>query len=154
MTEQKLDHCLVFQYDYKMTGVDQIEPLLFFKTFTYKQTELFRAGMKMTAAVAHDYPNPPAILFLLTTGLEKMGLKVSSVSYQKWSFGYTKEIDMEENILSSNENNIEDPNGEGGTQLFTASLKLFENADWSPQCSMFISLAQWITFAFIKWTTS
>jgi len=128
MTSIKRDHCLVLKYELSMTGVGQRKLLLFSKKCTYQKTELFRAGIKMTALPTHSCPSPPAILFLLTNGLEKIGLKISSVSYQLWSFGYSrKEYEMEENNLTSSgrENNNEDVN-RAGTQLFTAPLRLFE----------------------------
>lgn len=78
MTQVEKSHSFVFYYEWKMENIDAEEPLLFKKKFMWGQTDLFRAGMK--TAAPHLSSNP-AILFLLTTDLHKIGLKVLKVCY-------------------------------------------------------------------------
>jgi len=75
----------------------------------------------------------PAILFLLTTNLQKMGLKVLTASSLlqsslQWGFGRNsptsryKKIVMEEKNLTNGGSNKDKIDGDGGIQLFTSPL--------------------------------
>ncbi len=115
---------------WKIAGITHGEPRLFSKKFSGKKTELFQVGIKMPGN--NSSSNRPAILFLLTSNLQMMGLKVQSVSYFKREFGTTwsrfKEIEMDQKDLTNQAYNNEDQNeGAAGIQLFTAPLNLFEN---------------------------
>lgn len=113
-------------YEWKMTGLNHDQPQLYTKKFTDEKTELFRVGMK-TAGKNHSSSNP-AILFLRTTNLQMMGLKVLSVSFLKREDGNTdgspwtrfKEIEMEQNDLKTESDET------AGIQLFTSHFKLDE----------------------------
>ncbi len=62
-------------YEWKMTaGINYEEPHLYNKKFINSKTELFRIWLKMTGK-NHSSPNP-AILFLLITKFQNMGLGV------------------------------------------------------------------------------
>lgn len=114
-------------YKWKMEGINHREPQLYTKKYTGEKIELFRVGMK-TAGKNHSSSNP-AVLYLLATNLQRMGLKVLSVSFLKREFGNTdgtpwtrkKEIYMAQNNLTTEENDKT-----AGTQLFTSHLKLDE----------------------------
>ena len=121
---------LQLYYEWKMKGIDHEEPHLFSKKFMNKKTELFRVGIKMPGN--NLSANRPPIVFLLTANLQKMGLKVLSVSYLQWGWDIPsnrhKEIGMDQKDLTGGEILKKDENDwSAGIQLFTAPLKLFEN---------------------------
>lgn len=129
MTEVVLSSpSMIFQSDWLMTGIDQEKPFFFSRKFMHKETELFRARMKMMSAGAggtlsenHSsklLQNPAVKLSFLNINLSKMGLKVSSVTSLRHLFdSYRYEVEMEE-----------DP----GTQLFN----IFETHNKSPDFTL------------------
>ncbi len=129
MTTVEKSPCFELRYEWKMTGINHEEPHMYTKKFTYGKTELLRVGMK-TAGKNHSSFNP-AILFLLTTNLQKMGLRVLAVSFCKREIGTTegrpwsrdKLIDMEQKDLKTGETDEA-----AGIQLFTSHLKILSNA--------------------------
>jgi len=72
---------LGLSYGWTITGINHEEPQLYTKKFTCKKTEILRVGIK-TAGKNHSSSNP-AVLYLLATNLQRMGLKVLSVSFLK-----------------------------------------------------------------------
>ena len=133
MVKQQMDinPLLELSYEWEMTDIDKEERILYSKNFVHQKTTLFRAGMKMAAT---HLPSNPAILFLMTTNLQKMGLRVQAVSYiahnfRSWKQSRWKKKDL--TMTSRNKiNNDEDENGAAGLQ--------------------FSSLASWITIKFNK----
>ena len=63
-------------YTWKITGINHEEPQIFSKKFTHNKIELLQVGMKMPGNKSSS--NRPVILFLLTTNLQKLGLKILS----------------------------------------------------------------------------
>ena len=132
---------------WKITGINHEEPQLFSKRFTHKKIELLKVGMKMLPGKKSP-SNHPAILFLLTTNLQKLGLKILSVSYFKYSeFGATKwrfqEIQMNQKDLTNEGSNDQAKNA--GIQLFAAPLSLLENDEIDLTFTVNLSPASWIT---------
>jgi len=124
--------CLQLNYTWKMTGINHEEPQLHTKKFTVKNTEILRVGMKTLPGKTPSSDRPP-ILFLLTANLQKMGLKVLSVSYLQREFSMTsdgcnvKEIKMDQKNLTNGGISSEDKNdGAASIQLFTSPLNLLE----------------------------
>jgi len=76
-TKVEVSPRLALQYKWKMSDIDQGEPWLYSKKFMHQKTVLFQAGMKMAAT--HISSNP-VILFVLTNNLQKMGLKIVTVT--------------------------------------------------------------------------
>ena len=130
MTELVLQPCLVFQHEWKITGIHPNEPFFYSKRFVHQETELFRARMMRAGFLwptCLNYPmkldlNPDVKLSFLTTNLKIMGLKISSVSYFKHPVDSWKEDEMNEEDL-----------GAPGIQLFTTPLlNIFETGKKFP----------------------
>jgi len=127
MTKVEKSPCFELRYEWEV-GINHEEPHFYTRKFTCEKTEMLRVGMK-TAGKNHSSSNP-VILFLLTTNLQKMGLKVLSVSFYKRENGNTvgrpwsldKLVDMEQKDLKTGEND-----DAAGIQLFTSHLKFLIN---------------------------
>ena len=117
---------------WKIAGITHGEPRLFSKKLSGKETELFQVGLKMPGN--NSSSNRPAIIFILTTNLKMVGLKVLSVSYLQWGSDIPsnrlKEIKMDQKNLTDGERHKENENDESaGIQLFTSKLNLSENEE-------------------------
>ncbi len=116
-------------YTWKIKDINHEEPHLFSKKFTNQNIELLRVGIKVPGKISSS--NRPLIVFLLTANqLQKLGLKILSVFYFKFSkVGTTnwrvQEIEVNQKDLT--DEGIDDEAKNVGIQLFAAPLNLLEN---------------------------
>jgi len=116
---QEISPLFALEYEWNINGINQDQSLLFSKKFMYQNTDLFHAGMKMAAT---QQSSNPASLFLLATNLQKIGLKVMTVSYTEAAY-CAPDNEMQEMELG---NEVEKG---PGIQMFIAPLKLLKEQE-------------------------
>jgi len=136
MTKLEKSPCITLNCGLILTDASHPDDnCLYLKKVLHQNTELFRVGVKVPSDYFEDYSsNYPAVIFLLTTNLQKMGLKIKSViSRTRVAALVCSEFEMEERDLTTNDKKNDNNNEEGGSsqqQLFTKLLKIdFEDYD-------------------------
>jgi len=109
----------VCKYLWEVVGIENIESTILSSMIKIKGVESFRVGLKNKNQV------PPSTLLLLTTNLNKMGLKVEAVTYDSVGWEEYKKIMKPCSI------NAEDEMDSGCLQLFTAQLNGFATGNHS-----------------------
>lgn len=135
---------MTLEYEWKFNKECHGSPFILSKKLVYQNNELFRVGVKKpTSAPSIPFylESSHPVLFFLTTGLKKIGLKVTTVAVisQNEEFEQEKDnYDMKEIDLQTSEN---EENEAGVIQLFTVPLKgKFEYSRSSSEYTFFFKI--------------
>ncbi len=108
-----------FQYEWKISQINQHSSFFLSKKVSYQKNDLFRVGIKKP----FHFFNPVTFFFVTDVNLKKMGLKVTSVYFKSEDSKQGKDFVLSE----MKEMNLESSSGNGSEieafQLFTSPLK-------------------------------